>query len=194
MEALAVACVQLLWKVDIMRVLACRREMRDMMHRLIDSFSPVYLQPMTLSELYQRMCMNLVHIPATGCCMHDSIPLSTSHAGPVPTTPHYMCFRTAPGTCGAAGSHCSGQQGCCLARHSILSALSAALQVHTYRAKPPPATPDILKCVLELLLALSDSPDLRQMHAKVGNLPAPPTLLMLPAFLPSFFSHHLCSV
>ena len=41
------------------------------------------------------------------------------------------------------------------------------LQVHTYRAKPPPATPDILKCVLELLLALSDSPDLRQMHAKV---------------------------
>ena len=41
--------------------------------------------------------------------------------------------------------------------------------MHTYRAKPPPATPDILKCVLELLLALSDSPDLRQMHAKVGN-------------------------
>lgn len=36
--------------------------MRDMMHRLIDSFSPVYLQPMTLPELYQRMCMNLVRI------------------------------------------------------------------------------------------------------------------------------------
>ena len=48
--------------------------------------------------------------------------------------------------------------------------------MHTYRAKPPPATPDILKCVLELLLALSDSPDLRQMHAKVGN-PAVPTCL-----------------
>lgn len=47
-----------------------------------------------------------------------------------------------------------------------------ALQVHTYRAKPPPATPDILKCVLELLLALSDSPDLRQMHAKVGIIGA----------------------
>ena len=42
-------------------LLACRREMGDMMHRLIDSFLPVYLQPMTLSELYQRMCMNLVH-------------------------------------------------------------------------------------------------------------------------------------
>ena len=35
--------------------------MRDMMHRLIDSFSPAYLEPMTLPELYQRMCMNLVH-------------------------------------------------------------------------------------------------------------------------------------
>ncbi len=34
--------------------------MRNMMHRLIDSFSPAYLEPMTLSELYQRMCMNLV--------------------------------------------------------------------------------------------------------------------------------------
>ena len=43
------------------------------------------------------------------------------------------------------------------------------LQVHTYRAKPPPATPDILKCVLELLLAMSDSADLRQMHAKVRS-------------------------
>lgn len=45
----------------------------------------------------------------------------------------------------------------------------SALQVHTYRAKPPPATPDILKCVLELLLSLSDSADLRQMHAKVRS-------------------------
>lgn len=42
------------------------------------------------------------------------------------------------------------------------------LQVHTYRAKPPPAAPDVLKCVLELLLSLSDSPDLRQMYAKVS--------------------------
>ena len=41
------------------------------------------------------------------------------------------------------------------------------LQVHTYRAKPPPAMPDILKCVLELMLAMSDSADVRQMHAKV---------------------------
>lgn len=38
--------------------------MRDMMHRLIDSFSPAYLEPMTLSELYQRMCMNLVDLSA----------------------------------------------------------------------------------------------------------------------------------
>ena len=38
--------------------------MRDMMHRLIDSFSPAYLEPMTLSELYQRMCMNLVGLSA----------------------------------------------------------------------------------------------------------------------------------
>lgn len=30
------------------------------MHRLIDSFSPAYLEPMTRPELYQRMCMNLV--------------------------------------------------------------------------------------------------------------------------------------
>jgi hypothetical protein len=43
------------------------------------------------------------------------------------------------------------------------------LQVHTYRAKPPPAMPEILKCVLELLLAMSDSADLRQMHAKVRS-------------------------
>lgn len=47
--------------------------------------------------------------------------------------------------------------------------LDIMLQVHTYRAKPPPATPDILKCVLELLLAMSDSADLRQMHAKVRS-------------------------
>ena len=34
--------------------------MRDMMHRLIDSFAAAYLEPMTRSELYRRMCMNLV--------------------------------------------------------------------------------------------------------------------------------------
>ena len=54
------------------------------------------------------------------------------------------------------------------------------LQVHTYRAKPPPAMPDILKCVLELMLAMSDSADVRQMHAKVGGCPQhlePRTLL-----------------
>ena len=50
------------------------------------------------------------------------------------------------------------------------------LQVHTYRAKPPPATPDILKCILELLLAVGDSPDLRQMHAKVCHVAALPKL------------------
>ncbi|CAK0786826.1 hypothetical protein CVIRNUC_010040 [Coccomyxa viridis] len=77
--------------------LLTRSEMRDMMHRLIDSFAAAYLEPMTRSELYRRMCMNLVH---------------------------------------------------------------------TYRAKPPPAMPDILKCVLELMLAMSDSADVRQMHAK----------------------------
>ena len=38
----------------------CRNEMRDMMHRLIDSFAAAYLEPMTRSELYRRMCMNLV--------------------------------------------------------------------------------------------------------------------------------------
>jgi hypothetical protein len=43
--------------------------MRDMMHRLIDSFSPAYLEPMTLSELYQRMCMNLVgRLPPSLSC------------------------------------------------------------------------------------------------------------------------------
>ena len=52
------------------------------------------------------------------------------------------------------------------------------LQVHTYRAKPPPATPDILKCILELLLAVGDSPDLRQMHAKVGHVADLPRLPM----------------
>ena len=34
--------------------------MREMMHRLIDSFAAAYLEPMTRSELYRRMCMNLV--------------------------------------------------------------------------------------------------------------------------------------
>ena len=47
--------------------------MRDMMHRLIDSFSPVYLQPMTLSELYQRMCMNLVRQPAISWCTYMTL-------------------------------------------------------------------------------------------------------------------------
>ena len=41
---------------------ACRNEMQDMMHRLIDSFAAAYLEPMTRSELYRRMCMNLVTV------------------------------------------------------------------------------------------------------------------------------------
>ena len=73
-ESWLFASIDLLWKEAIKRVLPCRREMRDMMHRLIDSFSPVYLQPMTLSELYQRMCMNLVsitcHLPVHSSEVH----------------------------------------------------------------------------------------------------------------------------
>ena len=40
--------------------IAAGNEMRDMMHRLIDSFAAAYLEPMTRSELNRRMCMNLV--------------------------------------------------------------------------------------------------------------------------------------
>ena len=53
--------------------------MRDMMHRLIDSFSPAYLEPMTLSELYQRMCMNLVgRLPLSLSCPFMCIRLPVS--------------------------------------------------------------------------------------------------------------------
>ena len=69
--------------------------MRDMMHRLIDSFSPLYLQPMTLPELYQRMCMNLVR--TCRLAVHSArSPASMSG------THRALCVLTSPQNCTAA--------------------------------------------------------------------------------------------
>ena len=96
--------------------------MRDMMHRLIDSFSPVYLQPMTLPELYQRMCMNLVQLPrhplmhaCQSLCQHLTCRPCSCHS-----SSHVLQGYT--GHTLSSMILLSGQQKCCLARHGMLSA------------------------------------------------------------------------